>query len=154
MRSPGSILPTLALALFAVFLAVSVSRAARVAGGAVLVGWEARGETPLQERIRAYGPGYTRAIEEIRRTIPPDGAYILVSDAPEEDGAPVWVKFDLAPRRVIYLGPLRSLEPADQLRKRMHGAARWVVIARGSYRPPELIERFRFIQERKRREGA
>lgn len=149
-----SVFATLALGLFAVFLAVSLSRAAfeTVKNGILL--YLTRGETPYEERIRAYGPEYTRAIEEIRRTIPEGGAYVLISGAPEAEGAPYWVKYDLAPRRAVYLGELRFLQPVDRLRKRMPRAARWVVIAYDSYRPPVLIERFKFVQERKRREDA
>lgn len=151
MRSSRSILSTLALALFAVFLANSVFQAARTSASTGRLLFQARGETPHQERIRAYGPEYTRAIEEIRRKIPEDGAYILISGVSESEGAPYWVKYDLAPRRAAYLGELRLLQPVDRLRNRMPRAARWVVIAYGSYRPPVLIERYKFVQERERR---
>ena len=153
MRS-RSVLPTLALGLFAVHLALSMSRAAVDTARSGLLLLEARGETPYEERLRAYGSEYIRAIEEIRRTIPEDGAYILISGVSEAEGAPYWVKYDLAPRRAVYLGELRSLQPVNRLRKRLPRAARWVVIAYDSYRPPVLIERFKFIQERKRREDA
>ena len=149
-----SVLSTLALALFAVYLAVSIHHAARVAAGTGLHAYRHRNEPPSAERSQAYGPEYVRAIDEIRRKIPRDGAYILISAVPEDEGAQFWVKYDLAPRRAVYLGELRSLQPVDRLRGRMPRAARWVVIAQGGYRPPVLIERFRFIQERKRREGA
>ena len=151
MRSSRSILSTLALALFAAYLAISLFEAARASARSSLLLFQARGETPHQERIRAYGPDYTRAIEEIRRKIPEDGAYILISGVSESEGAPYWVKYDLAPRRAAYLGELRLLQPVDRLRNRMPRAARWVVIAYGSYRPPVLIERYKFVQERMRR---
>lgn len=154
MRSSRAILPTLALGLFAVFLASSIFEAARVAFGTGRLAYTFRGEPPSQERSHAYGPEYVRAIEEIRRRIPRDGAYVLVSAAPENEGAALWVKFDLAPRRAVYLGELHTLQPVDRLRKRMPRAARWVVIAYESYRPPVLMERFRFVQERKKLEDA
>ncbi|MEA2562671.1 MAG: hypothetical protein QOH06_4175 [Acidobacteriota bacterium] len=154
MRSSSSILARLALGLFAVFLAVSLSQAAIATARSGLLLLHARGETSYEERLRAYGPDYIQAIEKIRRTIPRDGAYILISGVSEAEGAPYWVKYDLAPRRAVYLGELRSLQPVDRLRKRLPRAARWVVIAYDSYRPPVLIERFKFVQERKRREGA
>lgn len=154
MRSSRSLLATLALGLFAVYLVLSVSQAAfETAKNGVLL-FRTRGETPLQERSRVYGPVYAHAIETIRRTIPRDGAYILVNGESEEQGGQFWVKFDLAPRRAVYLGELGTLASVDRLRKRMPRAARWVVIAYGSYRPPVLIERYKFVQERKRRKGA
>lgn len=150
MRSSRAI-ATLALGLFAAFLAVSLFRAAveTARNGILLV--NLRGETPLQERSRCYGPIYTHEIETIRRTIPRDGAYILINGDPGEHGGPFWIKFDLAPRRVVYLGNLDNLGSVDRLKKRIPRAARWVVIAHGPYRRPVLIERYRFIREREER---
>lgn len=113
-----------------------------------------RKETPLQRRERSFGSGYTQAIEQIRRTIPPDGAYLLINGRPDfEEGGPLWVKFDLAPRRAVYLGKLHDLGSADRLRRRTPRAARWVVIAHGPYDPPVLIERYRFIRQIEERNG-
>jgi len=152
MRS--SVFPRLALGLFAVFLAVSLSRAAvETAKNGVRL-YRSRNDTPLTDRSHAYGPVYTQEIEKIRRTIPRDGAYILINGDPGEHGGPFWVKFDLAPRRALYLGALDNLGNIDRLKKRMPRAARWVVIAYGPYRRPVLIERYKFVQERKEREGA
>ena len=114
-----------------------------------------RQETPRQQRARNFGPGYVQAIEQIRRTIPVDGAYLLINGhgSPEE-GGPIWVKFDLAPRRAVYLGKLEDLGNADRLRRRMPRAARWVVIARGVYDPPVLVERYRFVRQLEERTGG
>jgi len=149
-----SVFATLALGLFAVFLAVSLSRAAfeTVKNGILL--YRTRYDTPLKDRSYAYGPVYTHEIEKIRRTIPRDGAYILINGDPGEQGGPFWVKFDLAPRRAVYLGELDKLDSVDRLKKRMPRAARWVVIAYGPYRRPVLIERYKFVQARKERESA
>jgi hypothetical protein len=142
---------TLALGLFAVYLSVSIFRAAiETAKGGILL-YSLRGETPYQERARCYGPVYTYEIEKIRKTIPRDGAYVLINGDPSEQGGPFWVKFDLAPRRAVYLGDLDNLGSIDRLKKRMPRAARWVVIAYGPYRRPELIERYKFVQARKGR---
>jgi hypothetical protein len=154
MRSSRSILATLALGLFAAFLAVSLFRAAvETAKNGILL-YSLRGETPFEERARCYGPVYTHEIETIRRTIPRDGAYLLINGDPGEHGGPFWVKFDLAPRRAVYLGDLDGLGPVDRLKKRMPRAARWVVIAYGPYRRPVLIERYKFVRGLKEREGA
>lgn len=149
MRS--SLFARLALGLFAIHLGFSMFEAARASGRTLRLLYLAHGETPFEERSHAYGPEYVRAIAAIRRAIPEDGAYILLSGVSEAEGAPYWVKYDLAPRRAVYLGEVRSLQPVDRLRKRMPRAARWVVIAYGDYRPPVLVERFKFVQERKRR---
>jgi hypothetical protein len=152
--SPRSLLASLALSLLAVQLAAAVSwalwKSVRDTRAMLIV----RNETPIEQRSRTYGPGYTMAIEQIRRTIPPDGAYILINGNPDEEGGPLWVKFDLAPRRAVYLGKLPELQDVDSLRRRMPRAARWVVIAHGSYEPPILIERYRFVQQIRERHGA
>jgi hypothetical protein len=152
MRS--SVVATLALGLFAIYLAVSLSRAAiETAKNGILL-YRTRYDTPLQDRSYAYGPVYTHEIEKIRRTIPRDGAYLLINGDPTEHGGPFWIKFDLAPRRAVYLGDLDGLGRVDRLKKRMPRAARWVVIAYGPYRRPVLIERYKFVRELKEREGA
>src|SRR5688572_9179565 len=91
---------TLALALLALQLAVALPRALLRSAHE---GWNLivhRQETPFERRVRTYGAGYAQAIEEIRRTIPEDGAYLLINGhGGVEEGGPVWVKFDLAPRR-------------------------------------------------------
>jgi len=144
-------LARLALGVFAVYLAVSISRAAiETAKNGILL-YTLRGETPFQERARCYGPVYTHEIEKIRQTIPRDGAYILINGDPLEQGGPLWIKFDLAPRRAVYVGELDKLERVERLKKRMPRAARWVVIAYGPYRRPVLIERYKFVQEREER---
>jgi hypothetical protein len=150
----SSVFATLALGLFAVFLTVALSHAAfdTVRSGFLL--YNLRGETPFQERVRCYGSDYTHEIETIRRTIPRDGAYLLINGDSGEQGGPFWIKFDLAPRRAVYLGELDKLDSVDRLKKRMPRAARWVVIAYGPYRRPVLIERFKFVQGRKAREDA
>jgi hypothetical protein len=148
-------LTRLALALLALHLAVALPRAllrsAREGWGMIVH----RNETPFQQRVRTFGPAYVHAIEQIRRTIPPDGAYLLINAHPDvEEGGPIWVKFDLAPRRAVYLGKLQDLGDADRLRRRVPRAARWVVIAYGAYDPPVLVERYRFMRQIRERNGG
>jgi len=149
-----SLLASLALGLFAVHLIVSVSWAALTSARTVALMVRVRNETPFQERSRSYSPEYAEGIEAIRRAIPRDGAYILVNGTPEDLGGPLWVKYDLAPRRAVFLGDLGSLGSIDRLRRRMPRAARWVVIAYGSYGRPTVIERYKFVQGLKGRGGA
>ncbi|HWM89224.1 MAG TPA: hypothetical protein VN493_00505 [Thermoanaerobaculia bacterium] len=154
MWPPRSLLASFALALFALYLAASLSWAALNTARTGVLMVRVRGETPFQERSRSYSPEYAEGIATIRRTIPREGAYLLINGTPEERGGPFWVKYDLAPRRAIFLGDLDKLDNIDRLRKRMPRAARWVVIAHGPYGRPELIERYRFVQGMKGRGGA
>ena len=150
----SSVVARIALGLFAVYLAVSVSHAAYDTARNGRLAYILRGEKPVEERARCYGPGYTERIEAIRRTIPLDGAYILLNANPGEEGGPLWVKFDLAPRRAVYLGNLEDLGSIERMKRRMPRAARWVVIADGPYSPPVLIERYKFVRAREKKKGA
>ena len=150
-----SSLATLALVLLAAHLAVSIPRALRRSTWEVRNLIATRHETPFEKRVRSFGPGYALAIEQIRRTIPPDGAYLLFNGHPGfEEGGPLWVKFDLAPRRAVYLGKLDEIGNADRLRRRMPRAARWVVIAHGPYDPPVLVDRHAFVRQLEERTGG
>lgn len=153
MRSSGSLISSLALGLFVVYLAVATPWALLKAARSALLSFRVAGETPLEERLRTYGPMYSNGIEKIRRTIPENGAYLLINGDPKEEGGPLWVKFDLAPRRAVFLGKLDEIDDADRLRKRIPRAARWVVIAYGPYGQPELIERFRFVKRIQEQQG-
>lgn len=155
MRSSSrSVVSLIALGLFSIYLAASVFRAAFETASNLYLLYRARGETPFQERARAYGPVYAHEIETIRRTIPRDGAYILLNGRPGEEGGPLWVKFDLAPRRAVYLGDLDKIDDIERLKRRIPRAARWVVIAYGSYDRPVLIERYKFVRRLKGRKRA
>lgn len=146
---------TLALVLLATHLAVAVPRALLRSAreGRNLIA--NRHETPFQKRARNFGSGYAEAIERIRRKIPPDGAYLLINTHRDfEEGGPLWIKFDLAPRRAVYLGKLDRLGSAERLRRRLPRAARWVVLAHGPYDPPVLIERHVFMRQLKERTGG
>jgi hypothetical protein len=141
---PRSLPAAFALLLFGLFLAVAVPqcawRAAQQIGGAARFA----GESPLERRRRVFGPEYAEGIEAIRRAIPPDGAYILVNGATADEGARLWVRFDLAPRRAVFAGGLRGLRNPRN-RGRIPPDLAWVVVARGRGGAPELMDRQRFL---------
>jgi hypothetical protein len=137
---------TAALALFGLLLAVSVSWSAGRSVRRIYWAFAYAGETPLEERSRAWDPQYAQAIEEIRRTIPRHAVYALVDADPVEEGSVLWVRFDLAPRRAIYLGFLHDLRSARTVRVRLIREARWVIVA-SVRRPPALYERHEFLRE-------
>jgi hypothetical protein len=146
MPPPRTVLASLALLLLALHLALSLPSVVRVSAQRVSHLYWTWGESPREERSRSFSPAYAEAIEKIRTTIPRDGAYVLVNGDPLDDGGPLWVKFDLAPRRAVYLGRLREGDDGSRLRNRVPRAARWVVIAYGGYRPPLLLERHELVR--------
>ncbi|HBL29590.1 MAG TPA: hypothetical protein DD490_22375 [Acidobacteria bacterium] len=135
-----------ALVLFGLLLAVSLAWSAGRAARRIGQAWVHAGESRLEERSRHFGPAYALAIEEIRRTIPPDGVYALVDADADEKGGVLWVRFDLAPRRATYLGFLHDLNRPRTVRQRLVRDARWVIVA-SAERPPVLYERQAFLAE-------
>jgi hypothetical protein len=137
---------TVALALFGLLLAVSLPWSAGRSVRRIWWAFSYAGETPLEERSRQFNPQYAQAIEEIRRTIPRHGVYALVDADPVKQGSVFWVRFDLAPRRAVYLGVLQGLQSPRIVRERLIREARWVIVA-SVHRPPVLYERREFLQK-------
>jgi hypothetical protein len=111
-------------------------------------------ESPAEARRRVFGETYASAIEEIRRALPAGESYLLVEGGSGMLGDAVWVRYDLAPRRAIYLGQLNELTSGMQVRRRLVANLRHVVVAFGNGRPPRLYERYSFLQEIDRRARA
>ena len=145
----GSVFRAVTLGLLGLFLltagvAAALHTSLRLSQAVALVGEDSAGA-----RRRVQGEAYMDAIEEIRRTIPRDGEYLLVDGGEERQAAPFWVRFDLAPRRARFVGALREGELRDlpgpgPLVARMPASSRWVVIAFYG-RPPILIDRETFL---------
>lgn len=153
MRFRLSVPQAVALAAFGLFLATSLPVALGTSANRVLQALRRAGESPEAARVRVFGAPYVDTVDSIRRTIPPDGVYALVDGEPVEEGAALWVRHDLAPRKAVFLGKMAKLPGVKRLRSRVPARARWVVIAYTNGRPPELIERFRFLEELEARRG-
>jgi hypothetical protein len=147
-------LDVLAIGLLAFFLVAAVPQAMLRALGMLRLAKQAAHESDEAARARAYGEDYTRAIDEIRRAIPASGGYLLVEGGRPQDGGVYWVRYDLAPRRAVYLGHLSELTDARRLRKRIGANLRQVVVAYGPGLAPRLYERYRFVNEIERRAAA
>lgn len=144
--SPSRRSSLIALSLFGLLLAVSLAWSAGRSVRRIWWAFAFAGETPLEERSRHFGPQYAQAIEEIRRTIPRDEVYALVDADRAEEGSVLWVRFDLAPRRAIYLGFLHDLREPRTVRQRLIREARWIIVA-SVRRPPVLYERQEFLRK-------
>jgi hypothetical protein len=150
----GSVFRAVALGVFALFVAFAippaVSRTVRWVGQAASMAGDDLGTV----RRRNLGDPWVSAIDEIRRTIPRDGEYLLVNGGAEWGGGPYWVRFDLAPRRAHFLGILSQLPDADAVHRRMPRSARYVVIGFREPQPPILMEREDFLQALERYRGG
>jgi len=140
----GSVFRAVALGLLGLFLLISIPTAAVHTGLRLVQAAALVGEDSATARRRVQGTAYMDAIEQIRRTIPRDGEYLLVDGGAERQGGTYWVRFDLAPRRARFLGNLRDLAGPGRLADRMPASSRWVVIAIYG-RPPILIDREAFL---------
>ena len=88
-------------------------------------------------RELVFGRRYVAGVDLIRRSIPVAEPYLLSER--DEPGAMLWARFDLLPRRAMYLGKVGSL-PGDP-RNCWVEQVRWMVVAAGVGRPPLLLER-------------
>jgi len=107
-----------------------------------------RGESSEAAVRRIQGSAYVDAIRGIARIVPRDGAYFLVDAGPFRRGAAYWARFDLAPRKALFLG--RPDDPADRaaLAGRLAVAPDLpVVAARGDREPPILLDARSFRRE-------
>jgi hypothetical protein len=145
MRSSRSLVSRFGLALFGLFLLVSLPLAIGRSARRIERAFRYRGESALDERSRVFGAAYARAIEQIRRTIPPDGVYAIVNGDAVDHGGPIWVRFDLAPRRAVLLGRASDLRDARAVRRKIPDAAHWVVVAYAE-KPPQIIDRSGFLR--------
>jgi hypothetical protein len=101
------------------------------------------GEDPATARRRVFGTPYTEAILGIRRALPPGYVYVIINMDDEDDGFPLWVRYDLAPHRAIYLGRLSQLPP--NVRRDLPRGGQPIVLTYGSQAPPQLISRRDFL---------
>lgn len=151
---PSPALRAFALALFAAFLAVSLPSAAVRAAKRIVQAVGLTGESPEAARRRVMGDPWVDAIDKIRRTIPPDGPYLLVDATKEEEGGAYWVRYELAPRRALYLGKAEELPPPERLGPELAEGPPWIVVALRDREPPLLFPKESFLRALERLHGA
>jgi len=100
----------------------------------------------LEARGRLLGKPYVQSLAGIRRLIPEGEGYFLVDAGPPGDASPLWVRYELAPRKAVLLGSLAALKPRD-IRKVRRSALSWVVIASPSGAPARAVPRDEFVAE-------
>ncbi|MEO6194352.1 MAG: hypothetical protein ABIS20_15185 [Thermoanaerobaculia bacterium] len=79
---------------------------------------------PAEARRRTFGAAYTDAIDAIRRALPDDSWYLVVSpESSDASGWALWVRYGLAPRRPVLIQPRagRGLRAANG-----GGVPKWV----------------------------
>jgi hypothetical protein len=143
LTAAGSVLRALALALFAAALVLAVPEAAEIAGKRIVLAVSRLGEDSHQARRRFLGSAYVAAVDEIRRAIPPGGEYLLADGGAERQGAAVFLRYELSPRRAHFVGRLRDVKDPVQWASSLPTKPRWVVVAYPG-KPAALVARVDF----------
>ncbi|MEO6324674.1 MAG: hypothetical protein ABIT01_16860, partial [Thermoanaerobaculia bacterium] len=102
-------------------------------------------ESPLEARRRVFGTAYADAVESIRRAIPSGGEYLL-AERSREPGQPNWIRYDLAPRRALYVGRLSGTTLVVPKEGLPRSRPAFVVVAVESEQAPELVPAGRFFE--------
>ena len=139
----GALFRVSILALFALALLVAIPQAWRNARVRIVLAASRLGEDSRQARRRALGARWVDAEEGIRRAVPPDGEYLLVDGGEERQGATLFLRYQLAPRRARFAGRLSEVAEPSQWAASVASfpaGPRWVVVAYPR-RPPVLVDR-------------
>jgi hypothetical protein len=136
----GSVLRALVLALFAASLLVALEQAAKRSRVRIVQAVSHLGEDSRQARRRTLGARWVAAEEEIRRAVPADGEYLLVDGGEEREGATLFLRYQLAPRRARFAGRLSEVADPPGWAASLPAGARWVVVAFPG-KPPVLVGR-------------
>ena len=146
---PGRPSRAIGLGLFLCFVLVSLPvqlrHAWRRAAHAAVAAERGEGSAAAVRRIQ--GDAYVDALARILHAVPPGGAYFLVDGGAAGMGAAFWVRFDLAPRRALFLGRPGELTGAELAARLAAAPGLAVVIARGDRDPPLLLDRESFLRE-------
>ncbi len=129
------------LAVVGLFLSLNAPAALMKSLRRIKQGWELRNETLIESRTRLFGAGYVESVESIRRSILPDGDYLLVIRRGAEEEAALWVRYDLAPRRALLFDQsgavlIRGQEPRPAT---VGGLPERAVIVSAGRRAPQLV---------------
>jgi hypothetical protein len=135
------------LSLIAGLPLTAVRTLRRVGRATVALGEDARGA-----RVRLLGAATVRALDSLRQAIPADGEYLLVDGGEELQAEAYWVRFELAPRRAVFVGRLSEMERAPRPARELPPAARWVVVAYPGG-PPRLLSREALVDLLEARRG-
>jgi hypothetical protein len=106
------------------------------------------GENARGAHVRVLGAAAADALDSIRRTIPPDGEYLLLDGGQEWQGSTYWVRFELAPRRPRYVGRLSEIAGPSRASGpgwNLPAGPRWVVVA-FPHDPAVLLDRDDFLR--------
>ena len=133
----------LILTLFPASLLVALEQAAKRSWARFDLAVSHLGEDSRQARRRKLGASWVAAEEAIARAIPPGGEYLLVDGGEERQGATLFLRYQLAPRKARFAGRLREVAGPARQAASLPAGDRWVVVAYPG-KPPVLVSRADF----------
>lgn len=136
----GYLLRVLVLALFAASLLVALQQAAKRSWTRIAWAGSHLGEDSRQARRRVLGARWVAAEEEIARAIPAGDEYLIIDGGEEREGATLFLRYQLAPRRAHFAGRLSEVVDPLHWAASLPAGARWVVVAYPG-KPPVLVGR-------------
>jgi hypothetical protein len=140
------VLRGLALLAIAAHLAFALPGALSRTGTTLWTAAVRAGQDRGAVRQELRGAAYSAEIARLCRLLPSDTAYALVAAGRESAGGANWVRYDLAPRRAVYLGNLRNLPGPARTARRLPPDLPWVVIAGDPGVPPRVFGREDFLR--------
>lgn len=135
------------LCLLALYLALAVPASAARAFRQVREAVHRVREPVAEARARVFGADFVAGVERIRAALATTEPYLLIDGGDPQEGAALWVRYELAPRRALFIRDPRAGD-LDWLRRQIPRTVRWVVVAAGGRRPPELYRRYQYFRER------
>lgn len=134
------VLRILILALFAASLLVALEPAAKRSWVRLALAGSHLGEDSRQARRRVLGTRWVAAEEKIALAIPAGGEYLLVDGGEERQGATLFLRYQLAPRRARFAGRLSEVGNPARWAASLPACTPWVVVAYPG-KPPVLVGR-------------
>ena len=144
----------LGLAALAFFVTAAVRPAVSGACARLRAARVHRGETAVEARRRCFGPAFVDGVDRLRATLGPDEPYYLVEGGDPNAGGALWVRYELAPHRAIFLGRFSRLAASGRLRRQVATNIHRVAVALGPGRSPIDWQRFELLAALAKREAA
>ena len=139
LRFADSVLRAVVLLLFGLFLLTALPRFVRLAYLRI-EGVLFQAPAPGEVRRLVLGPDVAAAYDRIREAIPRDGEYVLIEGVDPREGSIFWVRYELAPRKALFLGSWEQLPASDEVRRLWPPGARYAVVSSSQGYAPALLE--------------
>lgn len=140
LRFADAILRAVALLLFGLFLLLALPRLVQLAFVRIEGAFRFATVTPGEARRQVLGSEVAAAYDRMRQAIPREGEYVLIEGADPREGSIFWVRYELAPRKALFLGSWEQLRANGELLRLWPRGVRYAVVSGPKGQPPVLLE--------------